>query len=621
MSSPEDARASAYSLFAEPPGLKSRYRAIQVISHGRHVAALEDDGDTLIVSTDWLAWRETLRRGLPCLHFDSLLVPWPAPMGDPATFHQRACEWVYDEAGGDMTRFSGISLGKLFIRNVSLFTLHYGRAWHGLDRLLARFRPERLILRDLRLRLDLLDDPAKRDLLAGLAARHGVELIDRLDAPPPGDPGFPERFEGVAAPLREPLAKALLRDAYAWAVDRAFRLRHVFAKPRPVLMMLNWLSAGNLIERCPRPEATAALFASQLPKSLAFLADCWRRGLVLLALPNARLEARDKTALLEIERRLALAWKTPASDPIEMAKRDFVLRRIVAAGWLHSQALEVKRYQALFRKRRFARVVVGDATSVICRMIAEAAKQSGVPVDEMLNGQFVTTQRYDARTGDRFGQPCVDRLLSRGLRDEQWLEATGAPLAWKRIGYPALAGFKGGAPKLAATDKALVLPIYADGDDALAVQGCVFTHLAETLIALRDFGCRDIRVKLHVGPPNTPYYQALLDLIGVKAQIVKEGALAAHLEWADFVVGPVNSGALLEALAAGKPYFPFLPEPTLIDQQLIGGIDVLRRPGELTEALASGRLIDRDAILETLVSASTIADSPDAFWKAMADAA
>jgi hypothetical protein len=608
-------------LYDLPPRPEAGISDVVLLSHRRH---LDDLGapraDRLLVSSDWLAWHLAVQAGHLALHFDALLVPWPDELGNPEDHHRRACEWVYDAQGQDMTMFRGISLGKQFVRSITLHGLHTGRALHGLERLMRLYRPQRLTLIDLRLKLDVLDDAGKRAITSGIASAHGATFQDRLDAPEPGDPGFPERFEGVGKPYVEAAPKRLLRHLYAMAVAFLFRLPLRPRRPS-ILFMLNWITARQLLDGCPKTGPVPALFAGQLPKSLAFLRHAWQQGARLLVLPEPCAAAAVQKDVEVVVERLQQAWQTPSNDPVIEARRSFVRENLIATGWLQAQAREVTRYQRLFRHNRVARVVIGDATNVTCRMIADTARQASVPVDEMLNGMFLTPQRYDARTGDSHGASAIDGLLSRGLGDERWLKRTEADLPFRRVGYPALKAKGMGMLRPKAHKRALVLPIYADGDDALAVQGYVFSHLVSVVDSLRRFGCDEIRVKLHAGPPNLPYYRDLMATLGLKADLYKDNALAMHIDWADFVTGPVNSGSFLETLALGKPYYPFQPQPSLIDPVLIEGVRVLTTAEELIDCLRNGTPVDARAILETFASASSIPDSPKAFWQAMAKAA
>jgi hypothetical protein len=161
-------------------------------------------------------------------------------------------------------------------------------------------------------------------------------------------------------------------------------------------------------------------------------------------------------------------------------------------------------------------------------------------------------------------------MRSWGEGIEQWLRLSRGEVPTRRTGYPALDTLRAAPKPFERIDHALVLPIYADCEDTPALFGNIFTWMAETVRALKAAGCATVRVKLHAGPQNLGYYKDVLAESGcADAEIVKGGALDPHLDWADFVVGPVNSGAFVETMAAGKPYYPVRPEPSLIDWRLL----------------------------------------------------
>lgn len=600
------------------------FKEIVLLSHRRHLKSLgASSGDRLIVSTDWLAWDEALSTGHQAVLFDAFLTPWPEELGNPVEHHVHACEWVYDQDGRDMTVFRGISIGKTFVRSITQYALHYGLTWHGLNRLLERYRPKLLVLLDLRLPQDLLNDAGKREIVSLAAQQHKVTYVDRLDAPPPGDSGFFEIFEGMGSRMVEPLPRRTLRQAYALAVDFLFRLRHRGGE-NAVFLMLNWIAAKKLLDAYPALSGGQipfpAFFAGHLPKSVAFLRHAWKKGAQLIALPTAVLSAADKAELAEIYRRLEAAWTKPAPSRVHQACRNFVKAVLVESRWFEAHAAEIKRYQRLFRRRKFQRLVVGDATSTPSRIILETARQAGVKIDEMLNGMFLTAQRYDVRNGDKGCKPVVDRLLSRGERDERWLGLMNAQIDCRRIGYPALErGAAGNEPPTLKTDRALLLPICADSDDVLVLNARLFALLLETVEALLKFGVGHVRVKLHPGPPNLAYYRDLLACFGPRVEVVKDNALAEHLKWADFVIGPITSGAFLEALASGLPYYAFQPEITLIDERMVEGTGVLQSAEQLIDKLQNHNSLGSVDVLENFSSYDSIPDSSAAFWQAMTE--
>lgn len=604
--------AGDLSVLARPAGLKDRYGRITLISHRRHLGLLDPrDSDTLVLSTDWLAWRRCLDDGIHCLHFESFLKEWPAERGDPDTIHMRRCDWMLRD-GRDITLFRGVSLGKLFIRDVALGCNASERIWHALDRAIRQFSPSEIVFHDLRAEHDLLDETVRCWMVRELAARHGVRLIEKLDVPSHGDPGFSERIDGFGAPVPESFVRRTLRAVYAEIVDIAFRIRDRKPRsPNKVLLILNWGTARSLIRRHHGSGLVPTLLAGHAPKNWESLRTWWRDGIALANPPFARLDADDRSALVAIRSAIEERWKA-AADDIDIVRLHFIRSRLLDSGWLTERALEIKRFQRMFRRHRFARVVVGDATNGYCRLVADCARMAGVSVDELPNGMFVTKQRYDARLRGASGSPVVGRVLSWGPLTERWLAATEANVG-PVVGYPALDGFRAPVAPIRFR-RALVLPIYADADDAMAFTSNIFGSLVDTVRTLRIYGCAEIRVKIHVGPQNRDYYIDVLRAFGLDEPVFKDGAFVDHLQWADFVVGPVNSGAFVETLAAGKPYFPICPYPSQIDPALLPDIRLVRSGDDLLERLRHEDVPGRDAVLEDLCSFISIPDASRRFW-------
>ncbi len=593
------------------------FARLMLVSHRRHVAGLAVDPETLVVSTDWLAWRDCLDRGQPAIHFEAMLTDWPAERGAPHLCHQRHCQWVFID-GHDASRFDGVSLGKLFVRDVSLAGNAFERLACALDRACARFRPREMVLLDMRAELDLVDAIQKRQIAAEACARHGIELIDRLAAPEPGDKGFSERLDGYGAPLPDPWSRRVMRGLYTEALDLAGRVLALVRrrKPATVLILSNWATVRTLTQDFPAGVAPA-IMAGIMPKRPKLLWRWLTDGVVPVSLPAVTLTGAEKAQIRAIVDAYEQAWVARPATGVELGLRNFIRQRIFATGWIEDMARQVKSHRRLFRRHRFSRVVLGDSTNAVCRIIAEVARGEGVGVDELLNGMFLTRQRYDSRCGDALGSPAVDRLLSWGRQNEEWAASTGGPARTVRTGYPALEILRRPAMAPLATGRALVLPIYADCDDTPAFTSNIFANMVETVAALHQMGCASIRVKLHPGPQNLDYYTEALRRFGLEAEIVKDSGLDRHLAWADFVVGPINSGAFVETLAAGKPYYPVCPVPSLIDRALLGPTPVISGAADLVAMLRAGKVIDRDAVLEYFCSFGSIGNAARRFWEVM----
>ena len=603
------------SVLARPTWLREHYDRIVLIAHRRHLPHLDArDSRTLVLSTDWLAWRQCLDTGIACLHFEALLGEWPEERGNPDDINMRRCDWMLRD-GRDVTLFRGVSLGKLFIRDVAMGCNAFERIWYALDRAIRRFGPAELVLYDLRAEHDLLDESVKIWMVGELAKQHKVRLISCSDVPPPDDPGLSERSDGFGVAESSPLWRRGLRHAYAAIIDAVFRFRTLGrSPPGKILLIHNWATTRNLIRHHQGSGLAPTLIAEQAPKQPVLIWKWWWEGVVLVAPPSARLDAEDRRSLAVIRAEIENRTATP-DDIVATARHLFITRRILATGWIEQRALEVKRYLKLFRRHRFARVVVGDATNGFCRLVAECASVNKVPCDELPNGMFVTRQLYDARLGGQSGPPVIDRVLSWGPFTHRWLAATGAH-AGATVGYPALDDQRT-PPVPVRFGRALVLPIYADADDPAAFTSNIFGCLVDVVRALRKFGCAEIRVKVHVGPQNRNYYADVLRHFDLDVPVIKDNALPEHLHWADFVVGPVNSGAFVETLAVGKPYFPILPSPSRIDPALLGGILLVKSAEELVGLLDRGNIPARDVVLEDLCSFVSIPNASRQFWRAL----
>lgn len=606
---------AALSVLTPPPGLATRYARLTLVSHRRHVEAMVPDADTLVVSTDWLTWRLCLVRGIACVHFEFALADWPDARGPANTAHLRHGEWVCDADGRDFTRFAGVSLGKLFVRGVTMFANAYDRMWHALDRLCERFAPHELVLLDLRAEFDLLDDAVKRRLAAEIAARHGAILVDRLDPPSIEDAGFAENAAGFGSPDHEPRWRSLLRAAYGTLVAGLFALRRILDHREPVLMIHNWATTAPLLEYHDSTKVVPSLFAASLPKRPRFLWSLWCRGVVLVRLPSVSLNAAEGRAVAAIGATIGARAATETGTT--GALFGFLRDRVVATGWLRQQAIAAKAHDQLFRRHRFARLVVGDSTNDICRVAIEAARGHGVAVDELPNGMFITPQHYDTRTGDRAGPPLIDRMLCWGPSGERWITAQAPGMARVRTGYPALDPLRRPPRPLARLQRALVLPVYADCDDVSAFTSNIFGWLAGVVETLAGLGCGEIRVKLHNGPQNPDYYREVLRQAGLQADIVKGGPLQPHLAWADVAIGPSNSGAMVEALAAGLPYYAVVPIPSLIDVALLPTTIIVQSTADLAARLQRRDGPDIATALDDLCDFAAIPNASRQVWRAL----
>lgn len=609
--------AGTYSVLIRPDWLKVSYDRLVLISHRRHIPSVADTGDnSLVLSTDWLAWRQCVEKGIACIHFESMLAEWPQERGNPDNVHMRNCNWMLVDSR-DISEFHGISLGRLFTRDVSLGANAIERLYYALSRAIAQFQPKELVFLDMRSEHDLLDTKITFWIVQSLAKRYGVQVVDNRDIPRKGDRGFSEQVDEYGTSIPESTWRSLARKAYSEGIDWLFRLRASISGPRGrILLFLNWICARNIIDAYAGQGPLPAIFAPSSPKRLRDLVWLWRQNAILVNPPSGHLNQADLEKLKNIRSAISEQARK-AINPVEVAKWMFIQASILDNQRLEARAKDLVSLEKLFKRHQFIRAVIGDVTNDYCRTIAETARQAGVMVDELINGMFLTRQHSSARM-DIINdvRSCVARILSWGPLIERWIKASGVTSSSVTVGYPALDKLR-----LPATSRflkrALVLPIYADGDDAMAFTSNIFGSLVCTVQALIGLGY-EVRVKVHVGPQNFDYYKDVLQQAGLDVPIFKDNLFIKHLEWADFVVGPVNSGAFVETLAAGKPYYPVSPSPSQIDPTLLPNVRLIRSAPELISQLKNGEIPDRDIVLEDICRFVSIPDSSRCFWEIMA---
>jgi len=605
----------------DPPGLAGRYRRLVLVAARSQLDAVRPDGDTLTVSSDWLAWREAAARGWPALHIEAGL----ADCHDPRTW----CDAYIDAArwpmidGQDATLFQGVSIGGQFIREVGHACHYYERFRHAVAALARRFKVEVVELVDLRSDYDLLDDRAKRWLVAEAAEAAGAGVIDRLG----GAPSTPDEFSTTRMVVSPPTGTDFLRAAWETAVDAFSRAVGMARGPREALLVLPSLL---MLEPMVRSFAGGRRFAPILlsdryPKRLSFAARALRRGFHLAAFPRVPLSEDEEAAVAAIIARLKTAWAESAQGPahgIERFRRAYVLETIVASGRFRAMAARIKNWRRLFERHRFRRVLVTDSTNYESRIPIELARAFAIPSDELVNGMFNTHQRHDARVGLDNRPPLLSRFLSWGAQGEEWLKETGSSLPAWRTGYPVLDLLRAAPAPSARWTRALVLACPPGPDDLVALRGDGFKYAVDVLAMLAEEGF-ETRFKLHHGLERADYYADVFRRHGIETTVLKTEPLHPEIAWADVVIGPITSGAMVEAMAMGKPYIPVVMPPSAATD---GGMVALpfcrdagevrarlRRPDDLVAAMARA--------LERLCAFSQIPNAGAEVWHALAEPA
>lgn len=596
-----------------------RYKRLVLISHRRHLDLLDPAReDALIVSSDWLAAHMGQRRGFDIVHFEAYVQTWDERRGDDAGVWETSDAWGAVD-GTDVTVFRGVPLRKLFMKDITMFIHAFGRLRTALDRICDVHQPSILEFIDLRAEYGILDEAVKYQLIREVCEDRNLTLVENRVREAPGDSGFADRtVPGSGVPVRESALRSLLRDTYTRLIDTAFALRERLSQqPAPVAVfaILNGSVREALLATVPAGRAALVLDAAGLPKTLRYLRRAWKAGARLVHCPPACLRAGDRQRLREIRETLERAWHLPARGA-EQAIRTFVLDRIFATGTVEQRAAMVAGLERVFDTGGVDHLIVGDAGNPLCRAACELAKHRSIPREECLNGIYLCNQKADVRCGRGETPPVLTGFLSWGVLGSRWLRTIGSPLPCTVIGYPALDGLDRTVPvdQVGAVRRILILPLWVDSND---IHGTWSENFAWTVAAARIaclVGAEQIRIKCHPGPMNPDYFRDISDFFELEAEVFGGTGLDEHIAWADIVVGPVNSGAMVEVMANGKPYCAIQPRLTGFNPAVVDPIRPITSEAELFQALQNGPAWNTDAVLEDVASFRSIANSGSRFW-------
>ncbi len=610
------------SVRERPSWLRASYERLILVAHSDDLQGLEPgDCSSLVVSTDWLAWRRWIEKGGHGLHFESALLGWPEELGDPDTWYLRSSAWM-EHGGRDVTLFCGVSLGKQFVWQAGAFKLSHARLRIALERLCREFAPQQIHYLGARLEYGFLEETASLDLMQDIAARFGLKLTSAPAAAlGPSGRTYPEKaFHSEFAP--EPRWRALLRWCLESSMDAVFGLKSALLPKRPRVFVFNNLGVVNsLIDGFDLSGALEPVLPIRnLPKRMDFFLRCWRKGLRLAKFPNSRLTENDLSALSGVQAALDAAWAADPPNCIdEEAMRNFLRRIVFTSPELAKLGGEIKSYRQLLAGIKPSALLVGDAENAVCRILLELAQDMGAETFELLNGLFLTPQRYDSRCKKEGRLPLVQNLLAWGKKNEDWARVAQAGFKTMRTGYPALLR---SLPRLASPSvpprRVLLLPHTVERSDLKGLYAEIYSFLVETSGALADMGFADIRIKVHPGFHERDYYEDLLREHGHSLPVFKDGPLLEHILWADIVVGPVNSGSMVESMALGRPYYPYMAPLNSFSEDLLPSLTVSRSASELADAIRRGQSDeDRQRVLEEFTSLREIEDPAARVWAAI----
>lgn len=595
-----------------PSFIKSEYRRLALLNDEAQAASL-DDGDTLIVTCDWLLSERLAADGLHCIHYEVGLLDWNVDEDLNEGFYVHVNEWVFRD-GTDVTEFRGVSLGKCFTGEMSLCYINYYRLERSLQTILKRFSCREVVLVDYAAELNILGRTERRQIVENVCGKLGVTLIDdsaRLGTEPK------EIIDSTGASnLREWVLRM-----YALSLSMLSMVLAKSAASR-VMLLVNTNLLRATLDGYKFTGISPVVNARTIPKRLPQLFAFFRRRIMTMALHPGNLDSSAKKEIAALRQQITAHVDAPG-DSIPGPVRTFIHQRLLHTDKLDELAGLVITAERNFRRFRPSRVVVDGVRNVPNRIYIELAHLRGIEVDYIWHSPMVPmNNRMDALVGDLGSKPKITRCLSWGVVNNTWLDKIGASQDRTIVGSP-MAGLyrnqKKARPGKIKRGNALVLQYTPQIQDMRGLNSNAFVYLIEVVRALRRQGFENITIKLHPGPKRwtVSYYEAVVEHFGLGCKVVKYGNFSEIIEWADIVVGPLPSGAMFETLAAGIPYYPFLIEPHGLDGSYYGDYPVFGSSMALEKALAGGGAPDKGDLLNALYATDDVENTISAFWEAV----
>lgn len=605
-----------------PDWLHDRYRRLALVSHPRHLERL-DSGDktTLLVCCNWLLWQQAVNAGWHAVFIEAEWRAWE--FGDlKSDVFLRASDWMYAD-GQDATLFRGVSLGAGFVKEVATMMLEYLRLKNGLSSLVSRYRPEFFVYFDCRVDHSVINDDERLLLIERLAGSLGVTLIERQDCPEPDDPFIPRAgpkgLDAVTNGTWRDRLWAFVQDGFAFVVTTASRLRRLASPGRPIVLMpISHLNGLPLIRGFEGRRLFPLFLARWFPDKakLGFVASSIVRGILLGDAPMAPLDVGDHAELESIRRRLEDSWQSPANDWDDEIRR-FVRSHILEQGRLEVMAIHLKFAEAIIDRFRPSALFADGQQGALTVMFLKLAHKRSIPTAVTWHGIHLQDYKMEIFGTDPRAEGCVDFCFTWGEVHESWLRAVGVRTTPIRTGNAIIHNIADRVTHDSRGVNALLLQYAGPYCDVVSLYANEYAFFVKGVRMLNALGFKRVVVKLHPGPMKVDFHQKVADYFGLDCEIHREGSFEKFLEDADIVVGPLFSGAMLEAIAAGKPYFPVFLSPTMQNQEHIASINYYRNLPELLSGLQGGLPRDQHEILNAFTSIDDIPDPVARVWKAL----
>jgi len=605
---------------------KLRYRTLALVSHPRHVARLmenlgEGDGDTLIVSCNWLLAEELATQGNAAIYIDDESRRTGAIPAPSRELYLRGADWLHAD-GGDPTLFRGVSLGRRFLRDVAFAQFEIGFYEHVLPPMVRRFKPKAIEYWDCRTDWGPLDSQARFDTVSVIARDLGVDILDKRQDPPADGLGLPHHnylpvkaTSGLSLPAR---AKNATFNLVMDAMGRVRRL--ALGRRSMVLLLTTALNGKPLLETFNGKDLGVYYPAEWFPgkSRIGFVLRCFAKGVILVNTGQGFLSPEDHKALNGIRDKIKTVI-SKLDGPFAQIMRDHITRSVLENRRLEAAARHVVNCEKLIDRLNPALVFTDGLQNAFTNTALAVAKKKGCLTAATWHAPYIVDHCMEIFGSDPHTPALADYCLTWGRGHEDWLDANGATCRQIRTGNIIASRVRKAPTAPRKTRKALVLQYLPVMGDSLSwyTPSAEFNFFIETVKMLANIGFDEIRFKLHPANIKFDYYKRIAKTFGLRCGIIDDSAFLDHIDWADIVVSIPSSGASLEVLASGKPFYPVLLEPNMIEKRYLYGLRTLDSVGALRQAILTDEESYSEEFLEAFTSEQEINDPAKCAWQGL----
>lgn len=620
-----------FSLQSLPSHIKSRYKRLALITGKHHLEQLlPSDDDTLIVSCDWLLWQEAMGSGLHCVYYELGISEWTEPDNLDSDLMIKANEWVY-ETGADLTLFRGVSLGMQFNGPMLFCLINYLRLERSILKLIERFQPEEIMFYDFANDINVLGRILRCDIVKSIVQEQGLQFTDRSN--PKEQDAFRISENLLDFRKKQNIPRKALLHLYIRILSAITALRSGFLRKPSILLLLGVNSTGPLINNFHDRPFVPIIQAQTVPKTLQSLWRCIASGIRLVALKDVPLNEDDKVLLVRIRLDLSEVLLKPAIGRKAFINR-FVMTHFLESGKFEAIAQDVRQAEALMDTYHPNRIVVDGVRNPPPRVFVELAHSRGIPIDyywhSPMNPQYL---KFDALGGDPNIPHTVTRCLTWGTTNDTWLDLVHSHQPRIRVGSPQIDRYhnwKEAQPSkhqlLPTKTNVLVLQYAPINTDLKSLNTNLYSFFVDMMRGLQNLEFINVRYKLHPGPGRwkKSYFQDIACYFNFSCKILKKEPFDECVDWADVVIGPIQTGAFFETLAAGKPYLAILIPPHSYEISCYKNYPVMSSVSEICHALQSTQIMTEGkkiglTLLEDVYSIKEFPSSCTRFWDVLED--